>query len=282
MTDKSIEIRMVKNNVFKIIIVLFTVVCILPLFLIIAHIIKEGISAINWNFLTNLPKPVGEPGGGIVNALVGSGIIILIASLIAIPLGVSIGIFLSENRKSNTAYWSLLSVDVLQGVPSIVIGIIIYLWVVKSTGSFSALSGSVALSLIMLPAIIKSTEETLKLIPDSLKEASLSLGVPYYRTILKIILPSGISGILAGVILSIARVAGETAPLLFTAFGNPFMNTNVLKPMSSLPAVIFNYAISPYEEWHKLAWGASFILILVILFMNIITKLAQKKWKVQF
>ena len=172
--------------------------------------------------------------------------------------------------------------DVLQGIPSIVIGIIIYLWIVKTMGGFSAFSGSLALSLIMLPSIIKSTEETLKLIPDSLKEASLSLGVPYYRTILKVILPSGISGILSGTILSVSRVAGETAPLLFTAFGNPFMNTNLMKPMSSMPAVIFSYAISPYEDWQKLAWGAAFILISVILLLNIITKIAQQRWRVQF
>ncbi len=230
----------------------------------------------------NLPKPVGETGGGIFNALIGSAIIIGIAAVIAIPFGVSIGVYLSEFRKTKLAYWTLLSVDVLQGIPSIVIGIVIYLWIVKTMGSFSALSGSIALTLMMLPSIIKSTEETLKLIPDTLKEASLSLGVPYYRTILKVILPAGISGILSGVILGIARIAGETAPLLFTAFGNPFTNTNILKPMASLPLVIFNYAISPYDEWHELAWGAAFILIVFILLLNTLTKLAEKKWKVQF
>ena len=282
MIDKNIKYRNIKNNVFKAVVIMFTAICTLPLLLILFRIFSEGISAINWSFFVNMPKPVGEAGGGIANALVGSIFIIFISSVIAIPLGVSVGIYLSENRKSRLTYWGLLSVDVLQGVPSIVIGIIIYLWVVKPLGGFSALSGSIALSLIMLPSIIKSTEETLKLIPDSLKEASLSLGVPYYRTILKVVLPSGITGILAGTILSVARVAGETAPLLFTAFGNPFMNTNMLKPMSSLPAIIFNYAISPYEDWHKLAWGASFILIVIILILNIITKIAQAKWRVQF
>lgn len=280
--DKSIKYRYIKSSIFKALIILFTVVCTLPLLLVLYRIFREGINAINWEFLVNLPKPVGESGGGIGNALVGSGLIILVSSIIAIPMGISIGLYLSENRKSKLAYWTLLSVDVLQGIPSIVIGIIIYLWIVKTMGSFSALSGSIALSLIMLPSIIKSTEETLKLIPDSLKEASLSLGVPYYRTMLKIILPSGMTGILSGIILSISRVAGETAPLLFTAFGNPFMNTNIMKPMSSLPAIIFNYAISPYEDWQKLAWGASFILILVILILNIITKIAQRRWRVQF
>jgi len=282
MTDQNIKYRKLKNNTFKVLVILFTAICTLPLFLVLYRIFSEGISAINWSFFTNLPKPVGEEGGGIANALLGSVLILLISSVIAIPLGISIGIYLSENRKTKLTYWGLLSVDVLQGIPSIVIGIIIYLWVVKPLGGFSALSGSIALSLIMLPSIIKSTEETLKLIPGSIKEASLSLGVPYYRTILKVVLPSGITGILAGTILSVARVAGETAPLLFTAFGNPFMNTNVLKPMSSLPAIIFNYSISPYEDWHKLAWGASFILIVIILLLNIFTKIAQAKWRVQF
>lgn len=280
--DKKIQYRNFKNLLFQGIVILFTVVCTLPLLFVLFRIFKEGISAINWHFLVNLPKPVGEVGGGIANAIVGSAIIILVASIIAIPFGISIGIYLSEYRKSKLAYWTLLSVDVLQGIPSIVIGIIIYLWVVKNMGGFSAFSGSIALSLIMLPSIIKSTEETLKLIPDSLKEASLSLGVPYYRTILKVIIPSGMSGILSGTILSVSRVAGETAPLLFTAFGNPFMNTNLMKPMGSLPAIIFNYAISPYEDWQKLAWGAAFILIVVILILNTITKIAQRKWRVQF
>ncbi|MFI5163896.1 MAG: phosphate ABC transporter permease PstA [Bacteroidia bacterium] len=280
--EAGITIRKYKNIFLKTIIVLLTVAVTAPLLIVLVYIFKQGISAINWDFLTNLPKPVGETGGGIFNALVGSAIIIGIASLIAIPFGVSIGVYLSEFRKTKLAYWTLLSIDVLQGVPSIVIGIVIYLWVVKTTGGFSALSGSIALSLMMLPSIVKSTEETLKLIPDSLKEASLSLGVPYYRTILKVILPAGISGIMSGTILGIARIAGETAPLLFTAFGNPFTNTNILKPMASLPLIIFNYAISPYEEWHQLAWGAAFILILFILLLNTLTKIAEKKWKVQF
>ena len=280
--DRNIRYRNFKNLFFLGIVILFTASCTLPLLLVLYRIFKEGINAINWSFLVNLPKPVGETGGGIANAIVGSALIIVVASVIAIPFGVSIGIYLSEYRKSKLAYWVALSVDVLQGIPSIVIGIIIYLWVVKTMGGFSAFSGSLALSLIMLPSIIKSTEETLKLIPDSLKEASLSLGVPYYRTILKVILPSGISGILSGTILSVSRVAGETAPLLFTAFGNPFMSTNLMKPMSSMPAVIFSYAISPYEDWQKLAWGAAFILISVILLLNIITKIAQQRWRVQF
>ena len=190
--------------------------------------------------------------------------------------------YFSENSHSWVYKLAHLGVDVLQGIPSIVIGIIIYLWLVKPFGKFSALSGSVALSFMMLPSIIKSTEETLKLVPYSLKEASWSLGVPYYRTMLLVILPAGISGILNGILLGIARVAGETAPLLFTAFGNPFLTFNIFKPIASLPLIIFNYAISPYEDWHRLAWGASFVLVSIVLILNILTKLIERRWKVQF
>ncbi len=279
---KHIGRRNRKNTFFKGMIIAATIISTLPLLLILFYIFRQGVASINWQFLTSLPKPVGEPGGGISNALVGSIMILLVSCIIAIPLGIVIGIYLSEEKKSRLSYYCQLAVDVLQGIPSIVIGIIIYEWVVKPMGGFSALSGSVALTLMMLPSIIKATEETLKLLPESLKEASLALGVPYYKTIMKVIVPTGLSGIFTGVILSIARVIGETAPLLFTAFGNPFMSTNILKSMSSLPLIIFNYATSPYEDWHQLAWGASMVLVLMILILNIITKVIQRKWKVQF
>jgi phosphate transport system permease protein len=280
--DDLTRSRFYKDRLFKGIIVLLTLLSTVPLLLILYYIVKQGIASINWDFLINLPKPVGEKGGGIYNALIGSGIMILVASLIAIPFGAMAGLYLSEYSKNKLAYWVGLCVDVLQGIPSIVLGIIIYLWIVRPSGHFSALSGSIALAIMMLPPIIKSTEETLKLIPATLKEASLALGVPYYKTILRIVLPMGLSGILSGSILSIARVAGETAPLLFTAFGNPFTNTNILKPMSSLPLLIFNYASSPYDEWHKLAWGASFVLVMLILFLNVVTKILERRWKIQF
>lgn len=280
--DKSIKIRFYKDKLFKSIVVLLTVVSTVPLLLIIYYIARQGISAINWDFFINLPKPVGEKGGGILNALIGSIILIVVASVIAIPFGAMVGLYLNEFRKDKLAYWVGLCVDVLQGIPSIVLGIIIYLWVVKPTGHFSAISGSFALAIMMLPPIIKSTEETLRLIPVTIKEASLSLGVPYYKTVLRVVLPTSLSGIITGSLLSISRVAGETAPLLFTAFGNPFINTNIFKPISSLPLLIFNYASSPYEEWHQLAWGASFVLIMMILLMNIITKLLEKRWRIQF
>jgi phosphate transport system permease protein len=279
--NANVKYRMGKSRVIQGIIILFAFLITIPLLLIILYIFREGITKINWNFLTKIPKPVGETGGGISNALIGSILIVLTASVIAIPVGILCGIYLSENKTGRLSYWSRLSVDVLQGVPSIVIGIVVYFWIVKPIGTFSAFSGSIALAIMMLPILIRSTEETLKMIPFSLKEAGLALGLPYHKVILKVIVPCGISGILSGIMLSIARIAGETAPLLFTAFGNPYLNTNLAKPMQSLPLMIFNYATSPYDDWHDMAWGAALILLFTVLFLNIITKLTTKRWNVQ-
>jgi phosphate transport system permease protein len=282
MRESTIRRRILVDRLFKTIIILFSFSSILPMFFILFFITSKGISVINWDFLTHLPKPVGETGGGILNAIIGTFILVIISILFSVPLGVFTGIFLSEYRKGKFVYFTRLSIEILQGIPSIVIGIIAYIWVVVPMGSFSAFSGAVALGLMMLPVIVTATGETLKLIPDSLREASLALGVSYPRTILKVILPAGLSGIVTGVLLSIARVAGETAPLLFTAFGSPFMNLNILKPVNSLPLMIFNYATSPYPEWHALAWGASFVLVALVLGLNLLTKFVTRKWKVQF
>jgi len=279
--NANVKYRVGKSKFVQGLIFFFAFLITIPLILIIIYIFREGITKINWAFLTQIPKPVGEAGGGIVNALIGSIIIVLTASVIAIPIGILCGIYLSENKTGRLAYWARLSVDVLQGVPSIVIGIVVYFWVVKPIGTFSALSGSVALAIMMLPILIRSTEETLKMIPFSLKEAGLALGLPYHKVILKVIVPCGISGILSGIMLSIARIAGETAPLLFTAFGNPYLNTNLTRPMQSLPLMIFNYATSPYDEWHDMAWGAALILLFTVLLLNIITKLTTRRWYVQ-
>jgi len=278
----SINYRIGTSLFVKGLVIFLAFLITLPLVSIIYYVAKEGFSVINWNFFISVPKPVGEVGGGIANALLGSLLLVLVASIIAIPVGILCGIYLSENGENRLSYWTRLAVDILQGVPSIVIGIVIYFWVVKPSGSFSGLSGSVALSIMMLPIVIRSTEETLKLIPSTLKEAGLALGLPYYKVMLKVVLPVGMSGILSGVMLSVARIAGETAPLLFTAFGNPYLNTNIAKPMQSLPLLIFNYATSPYDEWHNLAWGASLILLICILVLNLFTKLLTRRWKVQF
>ena len=282
MEGPSIRRRILWNKLFEVIIFLLTFCSILPIFFILFFITRKGLSVVNWSFFTQLPKPVGELGGGISNAIIGTLILVGVSTALSVPLGILAGIFLTEYKKGRFVYFIRLCIETLQGIPSIVIGIIAYIWVVVPMGSFSALSGGVALGLMMLPIIVTSTNETLKLIPDGLREASLALGVSYPRTILKVILPAGTSGILTGILLSIARVAGETAPLLFTAFGSPFMNLNALKPMNSLPLMIFNYATGPYPEWHTLAWGASFVLIVMVLGLNLLTKVVTRRWKVQF
>jgi phosphate transport system permease protein len=279
--DARIGIRNTKSILFKGVIVFLAFIITIPLIIVLLYIIKQGVLQVNWHFLTNVPAAVGEAGGGISNALVGTAIIVGISSLIAIPVGILAGIYLSENPYTKLAYYAGLCVDILQGVPSIVVGIVVYFWVVKPLGTFSALSGSIALAIMMLPIVIRSTEQTLRLLPDSLKEAALSLGVPYHRVILKVIIPCGFAGILSGIMLSVARIIGETAPLLFTAFGSPFLSTSITKPMESLPHIIFTYATSPYDDWHNLAWGASFILLMFVLLLNIFTKLITRKWKIQ-
>jgi phosphate transport system permease protein len=281
MQAKSVQYRLGKSYGFQILTYILAFAIVVPLLAILFYIVRAGITKINWHFLINIPKPVGESGGGIANAIVGSIIIILVASVIAVPIGILAGVYLSENRKSRLAYWVRLSTDILQGVPSIVIGIIAYFWLVKPLRGFSALSGSAALAIMMLPIIVRSTEETLKLLPDSLKEAALALGMPFHRVIFKVIVPVGVGGILSGVMLSVARITGETAPLLFTAFGNPYLSVNITHPMQSLPLLIYNYATSPYTDWLNLAWGASLILLVWVLFLNILTKILTRKWKVQ-
>lgn len=280
--DRQVYSRIVQDRFFTGLVVVLSFVSLLPLFLILYYIAKNGISAINWEFLTSLPTPVGEIGGGISNALAGTGILVAVACALAVPIGIAAGIFLSEYGKSKLAHMVRLVVEVLQGIPSIVIGIIAYVWIVVPMRGFSALSGGAALAIMMLPVVVRSTEETLKLIPATLREASLALGVPYYRTVLRVILPAGLSGILTAIFLSVARISGETAPLLFTAFGSPFMEWNILKPMSSLPLLIFNYATSPYPDWHALAWGASFVLVVFVLLLNLVAKLVARRWKIQF
>ena len=282
MIDDGAKGRIMKDRLFRIAVVFFSLVSLAPLLLILYYITRNGIMVINWSFLTTLPRPVGEMGGGIYNAIVGTAYLIVLSSLFSIPIGIAAGIYLSERKEGKLAELVRLCVVVLQGTPSIVIGIIAYVWVVAPFESFSALSGGVALSIMMLPVIIKTTEETLKLVPYHLKEASLALGVPYHRTILKVILPAGLTNILTGILLSVSRITGETAPLLFTAFGNQFMNYNIFKPIDSLPYRIFYYAMSPYPEWHAFAWGASFILVVLVLGLNLVARGLAIRWKVQF
>jgi len=279
---ENIRKRILKDRLFTLIVIVLSFTACIPLLAILGFIIKNGISSINLDFFIHLPKPVGEHGGGISNAIIGTFIVVGIASVIATPLSLLAGIYLAENKKNFFSDVLRVGIDILASIPSIVIGIVAYLWVVKPMKSFSALSGGIALAIIMLPVVIKSTEETLSMVPDSLREASLALGVPYFRTILKVIVPAGLSGIITGILIAISRIAGETAPLLFTAFGNPFMNLNVTKPVNTIPLVVFNYSTSPYEQWHKIAWAAALVLIAIVFVFNFLARIISKKWKTKF
>ncbi|MCP4626466.1 MAG: phosphate ABC transporter permease PstA [bacterium] len=282
MKDAGLRYRLLKDRFFKAAVILLALAVLVPLLLILYHIVRNGIAVVNWEFLTSLPKPMGDVGGGIANALVGTIMLVIVAAALAVPPGICAGIYLAESKSGRLAAALRTCMDILQGIPSIVIGIIAYAWVVVTFGTFSAFSGGIALAVMMLPVIVRATEETLKLIPENLREASLALGVPYSKTILKVVVPSGLSGILTGIMLGMARIAGETAPLLFTAFGSPFMNLNIFKPVDSLPLMIFNYATSPYPEWHSMAWGASFVLVVFVLSINFFAKVISAKWKVRF
>ncbi|MFY9908966.1 MAG: phosphate ABC transporter permease PstA [Candidatus Sulfotelmatobacter sp.] len=256
--------RRVVNHVMTAAAVLTVIVVLAPLFAIFAYLVYKGIGSINWAFLTQTPKPVGEAGGGMANAIVGSAVILAIASIIGVPLGIGAGIYLAEFGRNRFGDAIRFTADVLNGVPSIVIGIVAYAIVVLSQRHFSALAGGVALAIMMVPTITRTTEEMLLLVPTALREAAYGLGIPRWRTTLSITLRTATSGVITGVMLAFARVAGETAPLLFTAFGNQFWNVNINQPTAALPLQIFNYAISPYDEWHRQAWAGALVLIVMI------------------
>ena len=236
----------------------------LPLGAIFAYLIYRGIGSINWAFLTQTPKPVGEAGGGMANAIGGSILILSIASLLGVPFGIGAGIYLAEYGRNRFGNIIRFTSDVLNGVPSIVIGIVAYSVVVLRQKHFSAVAGGFALAIMMVPTITRTTEEMLLLVPQSIREAAYGLGVPRWRTTLSITLRTATSGVITGVMLAFARVAGETAPLLFTAFGNQYWNLNVNQSTAALPLQIFTYAISPFDEWHRQAWAGALVLIVLI------------------
>jgi len=244
---------------------MLTVVLVLaPLVAIFGYLLYRGFVSINWAFLTQTPKPVGEAGGGMANAIVGSAIILGIASLIGVPFGIGAGIYLAEFGRNRLGRVVRFTADVLNGVPSIVIGIVAYSIVVIYQKHFSALAGGVALAIMMVPTITRTTEEMLLLVPQALREAAYGLGVPRWRTTLSITLRTATSGVITGVMLAFARVAGETAPLLFTALGNTYWNLRYDQPMAALPLQIYVYANSPYDDWHRQAWAGALVLILLI------------------
>jgi phosphate transport system permease protein len=247
-----------------------------PLVLIIGYLMAKGITSLNLDFFTQLPKPVGEAGGGMANAIVGTLVLIGLACVLGLPIGIGTGVFLSEYSHSRLAPLVRFCADVLNGVPSIVIGIYAYTLIVMPTKTFSAYAGGAALGVIMLPIIARTTEEMLRLVPSSLREAALALGVPGWRTTLRVVIRTARGGIITGVMLAVARVAGETAPLLFTAFGNQFWHHGLGGPISSLPVQIYTYAISPFDDWHRQAWAGALVLLTLIALTSLSVRLLTR------
>lgn len=256
--------RRLKNQSATLLSVAAAILVISPLLAIFSYLVIKGMGAINLAFLTHAPVPVGELGGGVGNGIAGSAIILVIASCIGVPLGIGSGVYLSEYGRNGFGNGVRFTADVLNGLPSIVIGIAIYGLIVVRQKHFSALAGGVALGVMMIPTVARTTEEMLLMVPNTIREAALGLGIPQWRTTLAITLRTATSGVITGVMLAFARIAGETAPLLFTAFGNQFWNLKVNQPTAALPLQIYTYAISPFDEWHRMAWAGSLVLIVII------------------
>jgi len=248
---------------------------ILPLILILIHLVAKGASSLSISFFTNMPRPVGEAGGGMANAIVGTLMLIGIACLIGLPVGIGAGLYLAEKRTTPLAYTARFLSDVLNGLPSIVIGIFAWELLVKHRG-FSALAGGVALGAMMIPLVTRTTEEMLLTVPNSLREAALALGYAKWRTSIAIVLRTSLAGIATGALVAIARIAGETAPLLFTAFGNTFWSTSLRQAIAALPLQIYVYSISAYEEWHRLAWAGALVLITLVLVISIAARFVTR------
>lgn len=276
---RSITLRNWQNHVATAVMLLGTAAVLVPLALVLIHILRMGFSSLSLDFFTNIPKPTGESGGGMANGLFGSAIMISLSACIGLPIGILGAVYLTEFGGNKLANTIRFSADVLAGIPSIITGMVAYTLIVVPMKGFSALAGAVALALIMIPIVLRTTEEQLKMVPGTLREASLALGVPLWRTSLQVMLKTATKGIVTGVLLAIARIAGETAPLLFTALGNQFWSRKLTEPMAALPLQIFSFAIAPYEDWHKLAWAGALVLVAVMFTLNIGARLMGRKNK---
>lgn len=261
--------RKVTNAVMLGLIVLALVVSLVPLIAVLAYVVVNGLPGLSGSLFTKLPRPVDVGAGGMANSMAGSLVIVGIAAVLGTLLGIAGGIYLAEYGHGRLAVLVRFFADVLSGIPSITIGLFVYVLLVVPMHSFSALAGAVALAILMLPLVVRTTEEMLKLVPGSLREAGMALGVPRWRVVLHVMLPAAASGIITGTLLAVARIAGETAPLLFTAFGNEFWQRSLLKPIDAVPLRLFKYAIGPYDAWHRLAQGAALVLILFVLLLSV-------------
>ena len=269
--------RKITSRIMEILCAVAVLLALLPVAMILFYVVKEGIGSLNLAFFTAMPKPVGEAGGGMANAIVGTLILIGLAALFAVPVGCIAGIHLSEYPASRFSSAVRFAADVLNGVPSIVIGIFAYGLVVLPVKRFSALAGGVALGLLMLPIVVRTTEELLRLVPSGLREGALALGATRSRAVFSVIVPAALPGILTGILVALARVAGETAPLLFTSLSNNYWSTAVTQPIASLTVQVFNYAISPYDDLHRQAWAGAFLLVMIILTLSIAARLAVRR-----
>ncbi len=252
------------------------VVVVVPLILILSYLLSAGAGALNPEFFVRTPAPVGEMGGGMANALLGTILLVLTAAALGLPPAIGAGVYLAEAGESPVAAGVRFVADVMNGIPSIVTGIFVWAWVVVSMGRFSLLAGSVALAIMLIPMVTRTTEEMVRMVPKELKEGGMALGFTRWRTTLGIILPAARSGILTGILVAVARIAGETAPLLFTAFGNPFWEWRLNEPISALPLLIYQYAISPYDDWHRQAWAASLVLIALVFALALVARIFIK------
>lgn len=265
--------RRITNIVMLSLTGLFTLLTLSILFFMLGYITYHGITALDWNFFTQLPKPVGEAGGGMANAIVGTIKLLGLASLIGVPIGFLGGVYLAEyGQESAIGFLVRFSNDLLNGFPSIVMGIFAYMLIVVPMKHFSAVAGGVALGVMMIPIALRSTEEFLTLVPASIREAALALGLPEWKVVTFVVIPTAFRGVLTGILLDLARVAGETAPLLFTAFSNRFWSKGLLEPTASLPVMIYTYAIAPYEDWHRQAWAAGMVLLMLVLAANLLAR----------
>lgn len=262
-------LRKLKSNFMVGLTVLATVLALVPLFLVLSYLLSKGASSVNWNFFTKMPTPVGQPGGGMANAIIGTFELVAVAIVMGVPVGIGAGIYVAENPARWLARAVRFAANIMMGIPSIVIGIFVYAVLVQPAGSFSTLAGAAALAIIMIPLVTRTTEEMILLVPAELREAALALGVPRWRTTLSVVARAAASGIATGIILAIARVAGETAPLLFTAFGNRFWSTALTQPIASLTVQVYTYAISPFADWQRQAWAGALMLTAIVLALEI-------------
>ena len=253
------------------------VIALIPLFFILLNLILKGAGSLSWDFFIRTPAPAGETGGGVAHALVGTLLIVGVASLIGMPIGIAAGVYCAEYPTSRLTWVTRFVADVMNGTPSIVVGVFAWAWIVATQKHFSALAGSVALALLMIPMVLRTTEEMIKLVPNSLREAALALGYPRWRTSLSVVIRTTLPGIMTGALLAVARVAGETAPLLFTALGSQYLSINLDQPMAALPLTVFTYATGPYEEWHQYAWAAALVLILLVFVLSLAARLAVRR-----